>query len=90
MMPLDAALSKFWSNCCVIAAPMRLFLIICGGPLIFGCASHAERPLQAAAITSAATAAPKAKPPASAETIETSHVYLLSPGKDAVRVVVSR
>jgi hypothetical protein len=31
-----------------------------------------------------------AEPEGEATRVETSHVYLLSPGKDAVRIVVSR
>jgi hypothetical protein len=44
--------------------------------------------LDAASTASAVGSAPSAPP--TELSVETSHVYLLSPGKDAVRIVVSR
>ncbi len=67
-------------------------MLCVSGTLILGCASYAERlpqaarsaPTVAAARMTNCTSSPAVGP------VETSHVYLLSPGKDAVRVVVSR
>jgi hypothetical protein len=71
---------------------MRAFLLSVSGLLILGCASHAEQPPQAARVAPAVVTerAPNAAPSPAVEPVETSHVYLLLPGKDAVRVVVSR
>ncbi|HEY1534936.1 MAG TPA: hypothetical protein VGF76_13005 [Polyangiaceae bacterium] len=58
--------------------------------LVAGCASQSARPaLSALPTTAQATPCSNSAAPV-APRVETSHVYLLSPGKDAVRIVVSR
>jgi hypothetical protein len=74
---------------------MRLSALIGWAFLVAGCASPSVRPALNAmpdAVGSVSTSvAANAEPEGEATpSVETSHVYLLSPGKDAVRIVVSR
>lgn len=79
-----------WSGCCSLGAPMKLPSLIGWALLVAGCASQSAR-FAPAALPATAQATPCPNSVASvAPRIETSHVYLLSPGKDAVRIVVSR
>jgi hypothetical protein len=55
--------------------------------LLAGCAAHAQ---PSAIDAGSAQRAPASSVDTSAADVELSHVYLLSPGQDAVRVVVSR